>query len=123
MAHFAEIDENFVVLRVIVAEQEFIDTGLLGNTEKWIKTSYNSKGGIHFLSDNKTPSGKQALRKNYAGPGFYYDKNRDAFIPPKPFNSWILNENSCLWESPIPYPTDDCLYEWSEKNINWIKKT
>jgi hypothetical protein len=99
MAHWAEIDENNIVLRVLVGNNDDSDEGYqwlidnLGGT--WIKTSYNSFGGVHQL-------GGVPLRKNYAGIGYIYDSERDAFIPPKPDGvGWILNENSCLWENPI----------------------
>lgn len=85
------------------------------------RTSYNTRGGVHYQSDNNTPSIDQskAFRKNYAGIGYIYDEQRDAFIPPKPFESWILNEFSCLWEAPIPYPTDGKRYIWNEDILNW----
>lgn len=102
MSHFAQIDENNVVLQVIVAEQPFIDSGALGDSRRWIQTSYNSR-----------------IRKNYAGIGFTYDPVRDAFIPPKPFNSWVLNEEKCQWESPVPYPSGDDTYVWDEATTNW----
>ena len=108
MAHWAEIDENNIVLRVLVGDnndpngdegyQWLIDN--LGGT--WIKTSYNGK-----------------IRKNYAGVSYYFDETRDAFIAPKPFNSWLLNEETCQWQAPVPYPTDDLMYSWDEENINW----
>lgn len=121
MSHFAKI-ENGIVTQVIVAEQDFIDSGAVGDPSTWTQTSYNTRGGIHYNSNTGEPSEDQskALRKNYAGIGFTYDSNLDAFIPPKPFDSWILNENTCLWESPIPYPNDGNLYEWDEQNKNWI---
>jgi hypothetical protein len=83
--------------------------------------SYNTHGGIHYEADNKTPSQDQskAFRKNAAGIGYYYDSIRDAFIPPKPYTSWILNEQSCLWQSPIPYPNDGKMYQWNEEIGNW----
>jgi len=79
----------------------------------WKQTSYNTNGGIH--NNNGTP-----LRKNHAGIGYIYDEDRDAFIPKKPFNSWILNETTCLWEAPIQYPTDGEVYLWNEQNNSWI---
>ena len=91
MSHFAKIDENNIVVQVIVAEQDFIDSGAVGDPSNWIQTSYNTKGGVHVLGD--TP-----LRKNYTGLGYTYDSVRDAFIPPKSYDSWVLNEDSCLWE-------------------------
>lgn len=116
MAHFAKIENN-VVTQVIVAEQDFIDT----QEGTWVQTSYNTKGGIHYQPDTNIPSADQskALRKNYAGIGFTYDSRKDAFIPPKPFESWILNETSCLWEAPISYPTDGNDYRWNEENQQW----
>lgn len=90
MAHFAQIENNIVV-QVIVAEQDFINSGAVGNPANWIQTSYNTSGGVH--SQGGTP-----LRKNYAGIGFTYDADRDAFIPPKPEGNYTLNEESCLWE-------------------------
>lgn len=111
MAHFAEIDENNIVLRVIVAEQSFIDSGIVGNPASWIQTSYNTRANTH--PENKP------LRKNYAGIGYYYDSILDAFIPPKPYESWILNTETGLWEPPISYPEDGNSYEWDEQNCSW----
>lgn len=122
MAHFAEVDSNNIVQRVLVVAneqdyrgQEFLANDLgLGGT--WLKTSYNTFGGVHS-------SGGTALRKNYAGIGFSYDPARDAFIPPKPYNSWLLNEDTCLWESPKPYPIDGAMYVWNETTTNWEEVT
>ena len=105
--HFAKI-ENGSVTQVIVAEQDFID--MIGG--EWIQTSYNTVGGVHLL-------GGIPLRKNYAGIGYIYDREKDAFYAPKPFDSWILNEDSCIWESLIKYPDDGKLYVWSEDDLNW----
>ena len=117
MAHFAEVDENNIVLRVLVVDdlhesngQEFLATTLgLGGT--WIKTSYNTAGGVH--TNGGTP-----LRKNYAGIGYTYDSGRDAFIAPKPYPSWILNETSCVYEAPVAVPTDGS-YTWNEETTSW----
>jgi len=111
MAHFAEIDENLIVKRVIVAEQEFIDSGAVGDSEKWIQTSYNTSGGKHKL-------GGTPLRKNYAGIGYKYDPNLDAFIPPKTYPSWKLNKETCLWEAPILLPKKGH-WKWNEEKLNW----
>ena len=111
MAHYAKVN-NGIVEQVIVAEAEFFDTFVDSSPGEWIQTSYNTSGGAH--SDGGTP-----LRKNYAGIGFTYDSVRDAFIPPQPYNSWTLNEDTCLWDSPVPYPTDGLMYEWDESIINW----
>jgi hypothetical protein len=108
MAHWAELDENNIVLRVTVGSNEMPDEGYqwlvdnLGGT--WVKTSYNG-----------------TIRKNFAGVGFIYDKKRDAFIPPKPYPSWVLVEETCLWEAPEPYPTDGKVYAWDEDALAWIE--
>jgi hypothetical protein len=124
MAHFAKVS-NGVVTQVIVAEPEFFNTFVDSSPGEWIQTSYNTRGGVHYDSNNNTPSQDQtkALRKNYAGIGYSYDVQRDAFIPPKPFNSWVLNETSCLWESLVAYPNDGQRYTWDEETTNWIQVT
>jgi hypothetical protein len=120
MAHFAKV-LNGTVQQVIVAEPEFFNTFVDTSPGEWIQTSYNTRGGVHYNPETNQPSADQskALRKNYAGVGYTYDAQRDAFIPPKPYNSWILNEQTCLWESPIPYPTDGEQYIWNEQTIGW----
>jgi len=117
--HFAEIDENNIVKRVIVAEQDFIDSGVVGDSSNWIQTSYNTRGGVHYAPNSHEPDGGIALRKNYAGIGFTYDSDRDAFYQLQPYPSWLLNEDTCQWESPIPYPDDDKRYKWNEENQSW----
>lgn len=112
MSHFAKV-ENGIVTEVLVVEQDVINTGLFGDPSIWIQTSYNTIGGQH-------PEGRP-LRKNYAGIGYTYDEVRDAFIPPKPFDSWLLDEDTCLWEAPIPYPQDDKPYRWDEENQAWAE--
>jgi len=120
MSHFAEIDGEGTVLRVLVVAddkesrgQEFLADDLgLGGT--WKKTSYNTVGGVH--SNGGTP-----FRKNFAGIGYKYDAAKDAFIPPKPFESWILDEETCLWGSPVSYPTDGDFYVWDEETLAWSK--
>lgn len=108
MAHFAELDENNIVLRVLVTDNDFPNEGYdwlvdnLGGT--WVQTSYNAN-----------------FRKNFAGVGFSYDPERDAFIPPKPFESWTLNEDACNWEAPVAYPTDGKIYKWDEESLSWIE--
>jgi hypothetical protein len=109
MSHFAKVI-NGIVIRVIVAEQEVINK--LPNKTQWIQTSYNTRGGVNERTG-------VPIRKNYAGIGYTYDEIRDAFISPKPYNSWTLNDESCLWESPIPYPDDDKYYEWNEFKLSW----
>ena len=113
MAHFAQIDENNIVINVLVIEQDMVDTGLFGEPSKWIQTSYNTYGGVHAL-------GGTPFRKNYAGIGYTYDVSRDAFIPPKPYVSWVLNEDTCLWEAPVPMPTDGKMYRWNEATVSWV---
>lgn len=118
MSHFAKIDENNIVVQVIVAEQDFINTGAVGDPANWIQTSYNTRGGIHYGQDGQPDDGV-ALRKNFAGKGYTYDADRDAFIPPRPFASWSLNEDTCLWDSPVAYPTDGQYYVWNEDTTSW----
>ena len=110
MSHFSKI-EGGVVTQVIVAEQDFINSGAVGNAADWVQTSYNTHAGQH-------PEGRP-LRKNYAGIGYSYDAGRDAFIPPKPHNSWVLDEDTCLWNAPVAYPTDGNRYEWNESTTSW----
>jgi hypothetical protein len=115
MAHFAKLENNIVKQVIVVSNQDILNeqgqeseqkgidfcSNLLGGT--WIQTSYNAK-----------------IRKNYAGIGYSYDKDRDAFIAPKPFNSWILNEDTCIWNAPVAYPQDGNRYQWNEETLNWI---
>jgi hypothetical protein len=116
MAHYAFLDENNIVTEVIVGkeegnfnwEQQY--SSFRGQLCK--RTSFNTIGGIHKL-------GGTPFRKNYAGIGYIYDEDRDAFIPPKHFNSWILNEDTCLWEAPVAMPQDDKIYKWNEQNKSW----
>ena len=123
MAHFAKV-QNGLVTQVIVTEPEFFETFVDTSPGEWIQTSYNTRGGKHYNSQTNELSENQskALRKNYAGIGFSYDVNKDAFIPPKPYNSWILDEETCLWESPIPRPQDGKLYNWDENTLTWIER-
>ena len=120
MGHFAKVS-NGIVTRVIVAEADFFNNFVDDSPGQWIQTSYNTRGGVHYQPNTNEPSEDQskALRKNYAGIGYTYDSTRDAFIPPQPFNSWTLNEDTCLWDSPVPYPEDGKLYKWNEEILNW----
>jgi hypothetical protein len=113
MAHFAKVVDG-VVAQVIVAEPEFFETFVDSSPGEWIQTSYNTHGGQHTL-------GGTPVRKNYAGIGYTYDRVRDAFIPPKPFTSWLLNEDTCLWNAPVAYPTDGKDYSWNEETTNWVE--
>lgn len=129
MASYALLNvENYVTTVISGADELYIIDGFdtesnYSNLYNCVakRTSYNTRGGIHYQADNNTPSIDQskAFRKNYAGIGYYYDSIRDAFIPPKPFPSWILNENTCLWDSPVPYPNDGKRYTWNEIIVNW----
>jgi hypothetical protein len=119
MAHYAFLDQNNIVTEVIVGKdegEEGVDWeqhygSFRGQTCK--RTSYNTHGGQHKL-------GGTPLRMNYAGIGFFYDAGRDAFIPPKPYPSWVLNDATCLWDAPIPYPTDGKDYVWDESTVSWV---
>lgn len=108
MAHFAEIDKNNIVLRVLVTDNDYPNEGYdwlvenLGGT--WVQTSYNA-----------------TIRKNFAGIGFTYDSDKDAFIAPQPYESWTLDEDTCRWEAPVAYPTDGKMYSWDEESLNWIE--
>ncbi len=113
MGHFAKVQDG-IVTKVIVAEPEFFDTFVDDSPGSWVQTSYNTRGGVHT-------SGGTPLRKNYAGVGFTYDVQRDAFIPPQPFASWTLNETTCLWDSPVAYPDDGNVYEWNEDTTSWVE--
>ena len=110
MAHYAKVRDGKVV-QVIVAEEEFINSYVDTSPGKWIQTSYNTRGGVHEL-------GGTPLRKNYAGIGYIYDKERDAFYPPQPFPSWTLNEDTCLWEAPVAHPEGKAR-KWNEENQSW----
>ena len=115
MAHYAKVLEG-IVETVIVAEPEFFNNFVDDSPGKWIQTSYNTRGGVHYEPNSNTPSSDQskALRKNYAAVGYTYDKKRDAFIPPQQFPSWTLNETTCLWDPPMPQPSDGKAYLWDE---------
>ena len=114
MSHFAFVNSKGIVEQVIVAEQDVIDTGLFGNPTGWVQTSYNTHGGVH--ANGGTP-----LRKNFAGIGFTYDIIRDAFYAPKPFPSWTLDSETCLWNPPTPYPNDENPYVWDEATLSWVE--
>ncbi len=106
MSHFAKIDSNNIVENVIVAEQDFINSGAVGDSFLWIQTSYNGN-----------------FRGKYASIGDTWDKVNEVFIPPQPYPSWTLNEDTCLWDSPVPYPTDDLRYNWDEDTTSWVEVT
>ena len=114
MAHFAKVEDG-IVTEVLVIEQDVIDTGAFGDPALWVQTSYNTHGGQH-------PEGRP-LRKNYAGIGYTYDAERDAFIAPQPFPSWTLDEDTCLWNAPTAKPDDGKLYRWDEATSAWVEVT
>tara|TARA_R110000803_G_scaffold9019_1_gene28759 strand:+ start:171 stop:527 length:357 start_codon:yes stop_codon:yes gene_type:complete len=113
MSHFAKV-ENGIVTNVIVADQSFVDV----QEGIWVQTSYNTAGGKHYDQDGNEDAGT-ALRKNYAGVGYTYDSTRDAFYSPEPYPSWTLNDTTCIWESPVAYPSDGKMYSWNEETIAW----
>ena len=120
MAHFAKV-VNGVVEKVIVAEQSFIDNFIDNSPGQQIQTSYNTHGGIHYEPNSQTPREDQsgALRYNYAGEGYLYDAEADAFYEPQPFPSWTLNTSTYMWEAPVAYPIDGQKYNWNEENQTW----
>jgi len=117
MAHFAEVDKNSIVLRVVVTDNFMPKEGLTWLRQRlggiWIQTSYNTSAGLHKL-------GKTPFRKNYAGIGYSYNSTLDAFIPPQPYPSWILAEDTCQWSAPINHPDGDDAFIWDEASVNWI---
>jgi len=130
MAHYAFVDSNNVVTEVIVGIDE---NDLADGVESWekhygdfrgqtcIRTSYNTYGGVYYTDGEPGKDQSKAFRKNYAGIGFTYDLERDAFIPPKPFESWLLDEVTCLWQAPIEYPSDGGSYVWDESEGDWVE--
>ena len=124
MSYYAKVDKG-VVIQVIAAEAEFFNTFVDVTPGEWIQTSYNTRGGVHYARDENNqisgPSEDQtkALRKNFAGVGWIYDKDRDAFYEPQPFESWTLNEETCLWECPVAHPNDGEFYVWNEETQTW----
>ena len=124
MAHYAKVTDD-IVTRVIVAEAEFFKTFVDDSPGDWIQTSYNTRGGIHYQPNSDTPSSDQskALRKNYAGIGWTYDSEKDAFYEPQPYASWTLNTTTCLWEAPTAKPTDGKPYKWDETSKSWVEIT
>lgn len=128
MAHFAKIDNNNIVTQVLVIEQEQVNTGLWGDPASFVQTSYNTRGGIYYTPNTNTPDPDQTkqLRKNYAGIGYTYLPNGpdgEGFVPPKPYNSWVLNSSTYLWEAPIPMPqpNNPPYYSWDEDTQNWVE--
>ena len=125
MAHFAKLGTGNIVTAVHVVSNDVATTEQAGvdflndlykTRDVWKQTSYNTKGGVHLL-------GETPFRKNYASIGYTYNQTKDAFIPPKPFDSWTLNETTCIWEAPVAYPSDDKDYEWHESSTSWKEIT
>lgn len=121
MAHFAKVRDGFVV-DVIVAEPEFFETFVDSSAGQWIQTSYNTRGGVHYDPNTGLPSADQskALRKNYAGIGYVYDHQLDAFYEKQRWASWTLDPVTCLWQPPVSYPNDGKTYDWDEANQTWV---
>jgi len=119
MSHFAKVTDGKVT-QVIVAEKEFFDTYVDSTPGEWIQTSYNTRGGIHYGSDNKPDDGIP-LRGNYAGIGYIYDRTNDVFYAPQPYPSWKLNNTTWTWESPVSCPEDGKFYNWDEEAQSWIE--
>jgi len=128
MAHYAQLDSENIVVQVFVGRDDVVE-GIAdwetyyapeGFTVK--QTSYNTYGGVHYTNGLPSDDQSKALRFNYAGIGYSYDETRDAFIPPQPYASWVLDEDTCLWDSPIPYPTDsEGIYNWNEETQSWVE--
>jgi hypothetical protein len=119
MSYFAKVVDG-IVINVIRADQDFMDNYIDTVPGAWIQTSYNTSAGVHIDPDTRQPDDGTPLRYNFAGIGFTYDSERDAFIPPKPFASWLLNQDTCLWGAPIPQPDDDQYYTWNEDTQSWV---
>ena len=120
MSHFAKVD-NGIVQKVIVAEQDFIDSYQDNEPGTWIQTSYNTRGNLHYGPDGELDGG-EALRGNYAGIGYIYDEVNDVFYPPKPYNSWTISaETNWSWQAPVPMPDDGKQYVWNEAMTSWVE--
>ena len=119
MSHYAKVTDGKVV-QVIVAEAEFFNTFVDTSPGEWIQTSYNTRGNIHYGQDGNPDDGI-ALRGNYAGIGYTYDKENDVFYAPQPYQSWTLNNLTWTWEAPTPYPNDGDPYAWNEDTTSWVK--
>jgi len=118
MGHFAKVVDGKVT-QVIVAEPDFFDTFVDSSPGQWIQTSYNTRGNVHYAPNSNEPDGEPALRGNYAGIGYTYDAVNDVFYAPRPYDSWVLSQDTWTWEAPVPYPTDGKVYVWNEETTNW----
>ena len=121
MGHYAKVVDGKVT-QVIVAEADFFDTFVDSSPGEWIQTSYNTRGNVHYGQDGQPDDGV-ALRGNYAGIGYTYDRTNDVFYTQQPYASWILNETTWTWEAPTPYPNDDKVYHWDEETTSWKEVT
>jgi hypothetical protein len=123
MGHYAKV-ENGLVTDVVVADESFISTGALGDPTSWVQTSYNTRGGIHYVPNSNPPEPSedqsQALRANYAGIGYTYDSVNDVFYAPQPYPSWTIGPTDWIWQPPVPYPTDGGTYTWDEATQSWV---
>jgi len=117
VSHFAKVCDSKVT-QVIVAEPEFFDTFVDSSPGEWIQTSYNTRGGVHYGPDGQ-PDGGEALRGNYAGIGYIYDRTNDVFYAPQSYPSWTLNQTTWMWEPPVAYPDDGQIYVWDEATVSW----
>ena len=122
MGHFAKVVDGKVT-QVIVAEADFFNTFVDSSPGEWIQTSYNTRGGVHYAPNSNTPDGGVALRGNYAGIGYIYDKTHDVFYAPSPYASWRLNTTTWSWEAPTAMPTDGKSYRWDEPTTSWVEVT
>jgi hypothetical protein len=120
MSHFAKV-ENGIVTHVIVAEQDFIDSGAVGDPSLWVQTSYNTRQNVHYDPVTALPSGKPPFRGNYAGIGCVYDLVNDVFYPPQPYPSWVLSKEKWDWDAPTPCPEDGNRYDWDEEGQKWVE--
>lgn len=119
VSHFAKVTDGKVT-QVIVAEKEFFDNYVDSTPGEWIQTSYNTRGGVHYAPNSNTPDGGIALRGNYAGIGYTYDRANDVFYPPQPYPSWTISAPNWTWTPPVAYPTDGQKYTWDESIKNWV---
>jgi hypothetical protein len=129
MGTYVQIDENNIVVNGLKVSEENETLGInfiindLGFSGTWLKTSFNTLGGKHYNSDGTLSNTQdKAFRKNYGNIGFTYDEQRDAFIPPKPYPSWILNEDTCQWDAPVSRPNNIDSYDWDENTLSWVSE-
>jgi hypothetical protein len=126
MGHYAKVLDSQVT-QVIVAQADFFTTFVDSSPGAWIKTSYNTRGGIHYVPNSNPPEASadqsKALRANYAGVGYTYDQANDVFYAPRPYASWTISAPTWTWQAPVPYPTDGKMYTWDEATTSWVEVT